>query len=566
MIQLTTSRINHFFSPKFFFPSIDEKYGKIAAIALSVISAIAVVYYMCRKYAKEKKITNPSPQLPPLSSKDRQLPHFLVNQKNNNPSSHTAPQPTQNSDSSHFTDATLARKLQRQISSDEENEGVNSDDQSLFPFGSDFHDFGTVSPPQTHLKTLHANNQACTFSEIEDLCGKIAEHSFSNRSFSATESIKQIEPQIKQEIENTLHEIVKEFEQRFRISHKLIYGSEVPAYYANDSTGNTPDQRKYLSLAGIRNLLMVGPSIIDDFRDTQYLGGEHHYQEKKGLKAFKFYTGNTVDLDTKIEAKNDREALQIAETMVVKFGEKCGVRPLLNKLTASAVSQALPKRKLHLPPSHEPIHNAGGSHTDRSNHGIWKRTFRNETEYYVNIPNHDIVLLATLRLPYMLAELAYMTKHYKNGSLLNEFYTQLFNKGISDKCFNDKARTFLDFYHTWKAKLNEIPSPEEEARHKLATGGFGQSLKELDAHDVIANAYDQGKLSELLSNYNMTSQDGLCEKEWITKNKPQIVQLLNTLSLWEKVLYRTEAGKDYFLLNESTLTTFLPSYYKAMVW
>lgn len=56
---------------------------------------------------------------------------------------------------------------------------------------------------------------------------------------------------------------------------------------------------------------------------------------------------------------------------------------------------------------------------------------------------------------------------------MTEFYDKLFKEGISDTCLNDKAHKFLNFCDTWKAKLKDVPTPEEDACHKLAQGVLG---------------------------------------------------------------------------------------------
>ena len=118
----------------------------------------------------------------------------------------------------------------------------------------------------------------------------------------------------------------------------------------------------------------------------------------------------------------------------------------------------------------------------RSNHGIWKRVAPSghKTHYYINVPNYDLVLIATLRLPYLLAELAYLTKEQNKGTLPKEFFDRFFEEGLSDKCFNDKAQTFMDFYHDWKAKVEGLPTAEEEASQKITKGIFGEALREKD--------------------------------------------------------------------------------------
>lgn len=219
-----------------------------------------------------------------------------------------------------------------------------------------------VDSPKKTSKPL----QPSPFNQIEEICAEISEKAFTDPTFSAVKALKGIDQKTRTEVLELLNEIITEFEKRHIVSRIVRYGDHVPAYFANVIEQSDHD-RKYLSLVGIRNLLLVGASIIDDFRDTKFLGGEHHYGLNKGLKSFKLYTGNVVDLDTEIEAKSDDEAQKIAREMIVKFGQICGLKK--PGLSAENVATSLPHRKLYL--NHFVPESL--SNTDRSNYGLWKR-------------------------------------------------------------------------------------------------------------------------------------------------------------------------------------------------
>ena len=418
------------------------------------------------------------------------------------------------------------------------------------------------------------------FKTIEDQCALIAENAYNtNNHISAVEIMNQIDPEMERNILEALEDIVTQFENKNNIPHHLKkkLHQYVPPYFATQTTLSNEQEinRKYLSLVGIRNLFKAGPTIIDDFQKKLYLGGEHHYLDRssdysryhpmEGLKLFKYYTGTVVDLDTELDCKNDVEAIAEARKIIIKFGKDCGVA----HSTAEEVARALPNRKLNLPRSGDPIRNVNSDNADRSNSGIWKRQppGSSKTHYYVNVPNLDIVILATLRLPYMMAELALLTREYQGGKLMNEFYETLFKEGLSDKCFNDKAKQFIEFYHNWKAKLEDTLTPEEIATEKLQKGEFGVFLKQRKAEDVIKEGYNLATFSNLIANdERFDSKNGLNSvDEWISKYQPTIINMLKEKNIWERALFHREDGKDYFLINESMLNLFLKEYYLGLI-
>lgn len=596
-ISSRLSFIEKSYIPVVFFPDT-KKYAKIAGVAFAIISSLTALYFIYRHFNARKinQENSPiSPNLNPVAPKPNQQPSpkKTSSSKKNNPIEESPIEESpKNSPSPSKIDEEYAKKLQEQFFQEDEsfakklqqqfdneaNEPIIQSPKSL------------ITPPPSSPKKIDSPKKVekkespkdqpkptspSPFTKIDEICGEISEKTFMEPSFSAVKAIGKIEPKIQKEVLGLLNEIVAEFEKRFYVPLKIQYGDQVPSYFANVEEQGSHD-RKYLSLVGIRNLLLCGPSIIDDFRDQKYLGGEHHYAPMKGLRAFKYYTGNLVDLDTEIDAENDVEAIKIAEKMIVNFGRTCGITESPEsyvEFTAEEIAKALPRRKLDLPKPYQGVYSSS-SNTDRSDHGVWKRlplTGSGKTSYYVNVPNCDIVVLATLRLPYMMAELAYLTKRYKQGKLMKEFYDTLFNKGLSTKCFNDKAREFLIFYHDWKAKLEEVATPEEEARQKLEKGLFGEALKNKDPNAVIKEAYDRIKLLDIFDDSDFAKRKGFDKKgrsfeEWKKDVESEALKILKEENLWENVLYRSEVGKDYFLLNQTSLNNLLKDYFNYIVF
>lgn len=422
-----------------------------------------------------------------------------------------------------------------------------------------------------------------SFSQVENICNGITENIFINASFSAQKAFAALNPKTLEQTRDLLDELVEEFEGRYPSIQKIKYGYHVPEYFAQVKDLKQDEERKYLSLVGIRNMLKYGPGIIDDFRTTKFLGGAHHYNDGKGLKAFKFYTGTVIDLDTEIEAENDFQAIIEAKKMIVNFGKICGLKSNNKELTAEQVANQLPYRKLNIPPG--PIY-MSQSHTDRSNYGIWKRQAPkgNAIHYYVNVPNCDIVLLGTLRFPYLIAEVAQKAKDHNGGKLPTDFLDAFFKDGLSDMCFNDKVRTFMNFYLEWMAKYEgALLSPEEEAKKRIESGSYGEALKNKGAQTALKEAFTRDKLINLFETLRYDpnadtpdaldpyadekiqrfdfSPKGRTYEKWVHDEFDVLTGILIQQDVWDSTLYCSEKGQDYFLLNGSTLKTFMKEYY-----
>jgi hypothetical protein len=416
--------------------------------------------------------------------------------------------------------------------------------------------------------------QPSPFEQIEKICGEIAENIFINPNFSAVKALSKVDKKIQDQVLECMNEIIEEFEKRYAIPpyRKIPYRASVPQYFSNVIGFQTEEERKYLSLAGMRNLLHCGPKIIDEFAQKRFLGGAHHYAPMEGLNAFKYYTGNVVDLDTELDQsivdKGDSAMIKEAENLIVKFGRICGLEKPYKKLTAQAVIKHLPDRKLDLPNgiNLQKIH-LSYDNTDRSDYGIWKRKdpmlLNAKVKVYVNVPpNCNLVLLATYRIPYMIAELAYRTKEQNNGQLTKEFFDEFFDKGLSTKCFNDKAQTLSDFYLYWMAKLEGTPSAEEDARSKIVKGDFGEIIKNKGPKLVFEQAQNRDSLSGFLLDFGYEEiKYEMSFDKWRSAEEKNIRNILKNNHLWEEVLYQTDKESDFFMLNQSTLNVFLKDFY-----
>jgi hypothetical protein len=562
-----------------------KKHAKVTAIALAIISAIAASFYIFQWLQNSMRPTPPTPPVPidkppaspvinvhPSSPRKPVVPPkppvrgqtkpFVFNHTPrpttppiiepffSTPAS--TPQPSQNSH----------RDISKPLNKKFEKPSVNQKTDLASPIQSPVSQIVTspaTPPPQSLASSL-------PFTEIEGLCTEVLNNIFSDRTFSTQKAFAAIDPKARQQIIDIYNELVYEFERRNPRLQKIKLGDPVPAYFANVKE-QTNEQRKYLSLVGIRSMFRYGPEIVDDLGAKLFIGGEHHYEDNKGLKAFKTYTGNMVDLDTELDSKkftNDAQAIKKARELIVSFGEMCGLKSKKGKqLTPEDVADQLPKRKLDLPTDlvYSSLHN-----TDRSNHGIWKRIPPGKFNefYYVNVPNCDVAILATLRLPYMIAEIAQLAKENNGGTLPKDFLDDFFTNGVSDKCFNEKVTTFMDFYIAWKAKFDRTPTPEEEAKRNIENGTFGEELQRIGVDKALANKYDRNKLVGLLFNHYSTLDDplkGLSKDQWIEEEKDTCMALLLGANIWESVLYQSEPDREYFLLNLSTLKSMMGDLY-----
>lgn len=521
-------------NPHLFFNALGNEnfkwYAKIAAIALAIIGTIGALCWMLSVSARRKKIVPATPNNTFIQPLPMTIPPTVLGRND-----HPVFNP--------ITPLNQAKPIYQPIQRTQND----------------------VPPAQNPIQQHTAPAKEAPFAkQVERVCSQITENIFADSTFSAQKAFSAIDQTTHQQIITLFNELVAEFEKSHYIYQKIGFGDAVPPYFANVKN-ETESQRKYLSLVGIRNMLKYGPNIVDDFRDKKFIGGEHHYGINKGLQAFKYYTGNAVDLDTEIDATNDQEALLIARERIVKFGKICGLKGMAGQeLTAEQVTQKMPERKLDIPQRGGFIHDVGQSNTDRSNHGIWKRTspMNFKTHYFVNVPDCDIVLIATLRLPYLIAELAYRAKESGGGVFPKHFLDDLFQNGISDMCFNDKVRQFMDFYMTWSAKFDgSLQSPEDEVRKTIEKGDFGETLRLKGADAAIKEAYDRNKLIDFFNVYNYAHNPMQSEDQWINNVIEGAIEILKVAGLWENVLYRSGEGQDYFLLNKSTLALFLKDYY-----
>lgn len=590
-------------------------YAKVTAVALAVITAAALIYLAFTHFSKKPMPTPPDPKKPvqgPTSPRNLPGP---IDPSNTDPQQlHVPKQPWRRKPSSE--DLKKKRELEEQRRQQQEDEDIaraiaaslldqdNQQQQSANPAAqtqpSDPTQQQILPSPKTKQPRVSGSPaqkttaepakssqkvkipEAPFSTEINAFFDKVSNRIFSDYGFSAAVAFQKISQGTKDQILNLFDELIFEFERRNPSIPKIAYGNHVPEYFANVKEGNA-NQRKYYSLVGIRNLLKYGPQVIDDLSEKFFLGGEHNYSQQKGLNLLKHYTGIAVDLDIELppkKIKNDQEAIEEAKKLIVIFGKKFGMQ---GNFTVEEVIRKYPNRKLELP--HASVIHTSQTNKDRSNGAIWKRN-RPGTGmcYYVNVPNFDHVIGATLCLPYRIAELVWRAKEANHGKLSKEFLDDFFNNGLSDMCLNEKFNTFIEFCEKWNKEFSPVETGEETAIRKIDNGEFGSELQQKGSGNVLKEAFSKNSLSEFISNNDnrFTSILDLSDDQWIEDNIPICFDILaeqskgswaevtkegKTEKVWKAaVLYCSDpANKDneYFLLNETTLKLFLPEFLKG---
>jgi hypothetical protein len=554
-----------------------KKHAKVTAIALAIIGAITASFYIFHWLQNSKRPTPPTPPVPI----DKSPASPVINLHPSPPRKPVVtPKPPVRGQIKPFVfdpspvRATPPKMADSFISTPPPARQTSQDSHSSAShIQSPVPQIVTspATPPPQPIAT------SLPFAQIDEICEQVLNNIFSDPEFSAQEAYAAINPKNKQQIIDVYDELVHEYERRNpTLPRKIRLGDPVPAYFANTNGQMTDEQKKYLSLVGIRSMFRYGPKIMDDLKDQLFIGGEHHYEHDKGLVAFKTYTGNTVDLDTELDPKkftSDAQAIRKARKLIVKFGKKCGLKPTKgDHLTPEDVAKQLPKRKLELP-THQ-VHDSKENNTDRSNFGVWKRIppTKPQYHYYVNVPNCKIATLAILRLPYMIAEIAQLAKNH-NGGIISKDFFDIFFKKISTGCFNHKLMKFEKFYLTWKGKF-ENPTPEEIAKRKIENGAFGEKLREIGAQKAIEGKKSRIDMGNILFDYyydiygdeetERGPMKGRSKDQWIAEEIDTCANFLMDEGMWESVLYQCAENYDYFPLDAIALKDIMGPFYDVM--
>jgi hypothetical protein len=312
---------------------------------------------------------------------------------------------------------------------------------------------------------------------------------------------------------------------------RIGFGDPVPSYYANVSGGQSIYNRKMLSLLGLRNLVKYGPEVFLELKDKLFSGCIADYKAKTGLHKMRYFTGNTVDLDScvlrcheqvtldainKMQAaqggqqfKNaealaksetgKRMAVEQADTLIKGFIERF-------KLTPDQVR----KRRLDLDKTDTDFPTAT-SNDDRGKHPVWIYRNVGVLTFHANVPTMSDVYGALLLAPYHLAK-AFLLIHRqaKNPDELAKQLDEFFEEGISDSCFNAKWKSIEMFVQAREESgfINDVLNKLQQDHQQkfLAIADDDDGAKELALMQQLAKG-STGIDSRTKKRRQITGQD-----------------------------------------------------------
>ena len=252
----------------------------------------------------------------------------------------------------------------------------------------------------------------------------------------------------------------------------LLPKQKVPRYYANNTENQSTFQRKMLSLAGLRNLVLFGAEIFTELRETHFSGDIKRYPNSRpsdrptGPNKMIHYTGNLVDLDYVVMRCNDPQTLAALNAARVKQGmprftsfEDLAKSDYVRDIALSQARQLIAdfstrfslsdrdriERCIHMDSS--TTVQRTGNHQHRGVCPVWHYENHGVSTIHVNVPNMDDVYGALLKSPFHLAKaLALVFRKHEIGSpgfvaAMDELYDQ----AVVDSCFNAKWKAIEEF-------------------------------------------------------------------------------------------------------------------------
>eukprot|EP00760_Papus_ankaliazontas_P036687 PhM_4_TR8378/c8_g3_i3/m.65960 len=273
---------------------------------------------------------------------------------------------------------------------------------------------------------------------------------------------------------------------------ELEVGGGVPAYYAN-CAGESMYTRKILSMAGLRNLVLHGVDIYCEFQAKAFSGRQDVYAPKTGLSKMKYFTGNTVDLDTVVLRCSEKAVLDTVNKLNKQsnaeykehyssgdhFGKSAQARamaiaaaePLLESfcthMKLTTVQQQSERCVQYREYANALKHGRAGAiklpvatnNTDRGHAPLWQYVNCGVNSFHVNVPNMSDVVGALLRSP-ISAAVAYLLCRHDDDAL-----DAFFEDAIADSCFNAKWKS-LEEFNAGLAKKGRISNVLAELQKK----------------------------------------------------------------------------------------------------
>eukprot|EP00668_Euglena_longa_P034842 GGOE01044728.1.p1 GENE.GGOE01044728.1~~GGOE01044728.1.p1 ORF type:complete len:533 (-),score=165.56 GGOE01044728.1:178-1776(-) len=254
-------------------------------------------------------------------------------------------------------------------------------------------------------------------------------------------------------------------------------GQPVPSYYANVQQGSIY-ARKLLSLLGLRNLILHGPAIFHEFREQLFASDPSKYPPQTGLHKMRYYTGNTVDLDTVVLRCNDSAALKVINELnkadgkpAVQIAVDTTTQLVAGFIDDFKLSKTQQKQRRVDPNQINP--NKIPVAQDNSSRGLWPlwryiNVSAGVDTFHANVPCMAEVTGALLKAP-MAAVRAYLQCR-DDPQCLAAFYEE----GISDTCFNGKWKALEAFNDALdkRGSINAILADLQAANQQLFTEAF----------------------------------------------------------------------------------------------
>eukprot|EP01065_Artemidia_motanka_P017386 TRINITY_DN2084_c0_g1_i1.p1 TRINITY_DN2084_c0_g1~~TRINITY_DN2084_c0_g1_i1.p1 ORF type:complete len:571 (+),score=143.78 TRINITY_DN2084_c0_g1_i1:50-1714(+) len=274
-------------------------------------------------------------------------------------------------------------------------------------------------------------------------------------------------------------------------------GDQVPVYWANVDMGESIWRRKMLSLAGLRNLVIYGSEILGEMAATMFSGCPDDYHGVVGPSKMRYYTGNSVDLDTVVLRCSDPAVLSTvnagnkAQGMAAfattqDFGASSQARRIAVAAAGPLIDQFCQqfrlsdsqrdKRKLKFDAGKldqdVPV---ATSNSDRGRWPVWQYMNEGVHSFHVNVPVMQDVYGALLLSPWCLAkQYCLLLSRFPAGSPERDTWlADFFDTAVADTCFNAKWKSIEEFGSrlasegTLRQRLADLMRDEQGAFREL---------------------------------------------------------------------------------------------------
>lgn len=293
-------------------------------------------------------------------------------------------------------------------------------------------------------------------------------------------------------------------------------GEPVPSYFAN-VVDQSIFHRKFLSLLGLRNLVLFGVNIFSSMLSQTFSGDQSHYagttdRGMAGPAMMKHYTGNVVDLDSvvmrcsdagmvetvnknlKKQAENDghaagaapqfRSGKELAHSTVGRKIAYESARTLIMdfihrfKLTPDLIK----RRHLDLPETFEQMGDQVPVARDNSQRNMWPMWLYdnvNVLTFHANVPTMSDVYGALLKAPFHFVD-AYL------GARATNDVDAFFENALNDSCYNHKWRAIEEYTADRRAQgtIVDVLNKLHQSRADIFSAEFYDADDDLGTNEL----------------------------------------------------------------------------------